>query len=659
MKSSKERLRRQSTNSNRRLEEDEGTASNSSTFAPIRIEYDTRWIDRRRGENAHFDTEIDVILNEIIPQMSNVLADLLYIEHPYNKTSEITVNYADCGVPEDDGNTTENWTIANVDLVVLIGGDAEQNCAPRQLAYARPCTLDRFTDRPILGKMEFCLNQTATLRPPSIHGIPLTPYYESFTGVSFQTDHLQISLLDIALHEMMHVLAFSSQLFPYFRDETGAPRMPRDDNGEPIPITRVCGDGSTVTLDFVPSEDIVQVIPVENGHFHQYLVTPMVRAIARQQFRCDSVLGGRLADGSECIASHWHERLAYGDLMGPRASRSSENTLSLLTLALLADSGWYQVNFRKARHYAFGLNAGCDFVSLPCIDNTTDRVPEWIVNEFCDIPYLRLDTTTNSTPDLLNRNIFCDPGYRSWTLCDLVLFDDGSIPSKSYFSSPLAPLNVTEADFCPIPDIGLGLDCSRLTNGTSYSAFYPGERVGEGSRCINGYYNSEDTGINTTNRPACMFVTCDTDEGMVRIGQGPDLYNCTVDGEAIPIPSRPGSFLVCPRLAAVCPELYTCPSGCFGRGTCVAGNNGSRPECRCFDETNTDSACAPSLFAEPPSNAPTKAPTLEDSVPSLPNSNEPSFIPIKTVSSSAFSMHCYCYQWIVLLLLLMLYAKRY
>jgi Leishmanolysin len=632
------RFRRQNAVRNLLLEGRNGTGSNSSIYAvaPIRIRYDTRLIEMQIGGDA--DVEINTILTEILPQVAKTLAGLLYIAHPYNTTSEITVSKDECEVYSqlvDNTTAFPNVTFSDADLVVIVGGDLEGNCAPRELAYARPCSLDLQTDRPIVGKLEFCLgNQRNVTLQPSIYGIPLAPYYETFTGVTFHADHLQISLIDITLHETIHILGFSSQLYPYFRDAKGAPRTPRGADGEPVAVTRVCGDGENITSTNVPSEKTVQVVPMDDGSFHQYLVTPKVQAIVRNHFNCPSLLGGRLADisSSSCIASHWHERMAYGDLMGPKASRSSENTLSLMTLALLADSGWYKVNFSNAPPPpAFGLNAGCNFVSQPCIDNTTDRVPDWVANEFCDIPYLRLKPRNETTaPVILNHNTFCDPSYRSWTLCDLVQYEDGSIPVKSYFSSSshLAPLNITVADFCPIPDVGLGLDCRRGDN-YSYPAFYPGESVGEGSRCINAFHIDRSASNNVTHRPACMLVTCDAKAGVVRIGSGKQVHNCTADGEEITLSN--GSFLQCPRLAAVCPKLFTCPNGCFGNGQCI--HDGSRrPFCRCFNASNVDVSCAPTLFATLPASAPSfpssvkyRPPTRAPFAPSSVESRSPSF----------------------------------
>jgi leishmanolysin len=40
---------------------------------------------------------------------------------------------------------------------------------------------------------------------------------------------------------------------------------------------------------------------------------------------------------------------------------------SRLTLALLEDTGWYEVNYEYATPMNYGQKAGCDFINAPCI----------------------------------------------------------------------------------------------------------------------------------------------------------------------------------------------------------------------------------------------------------------------------------------------------
>jgi leishmanolysin-like peptidase len=55
-----------------------------------------------------------------------------------------------------------------------------------------------------------------------------------------------------------------------------------------------------------------------------------------------------------CTGSHFDERLFYSELMGPIISQISD-ILSPLTLAVLDDSGWYQVNYQISQVSPFGF----------------------------------------------------------------------------------------------------------------------------------------------------------------------------------------------------------------------------------------------------------------------------------------------------------------
>jgi hypothetical protein len=194
------------------------------------------------------------------------------------------------------------------------------------------------------------------------------------------------------------------------------------------------------------------------------------------------------------------------------------------------------------------------------------------------------------------------------------------------------------------------MDCRRQEESTLYQPFYPGERVGLDSRCFNAMYstatttNESSTVRRRRRRPACLQVTCDPVRGVLVHHQASTFANgrddemmmvCQFSGQVIAFP--PGStatnnaVLVCPRLAVLCPELYTCPDACWGRGECVYPDEQNattttttttsgavqRPYCRCLDATNRDPACAPSQSTVKT----TTAATLARVVPRAPTSS--------------------------------------
>ena len=94
--------------------------------------------------------------------------------------------------------------IPNADLIVYVTLSAGNICGGSTLAYASACQVDQ-NDRPIVGNINFC------------------PFNATRSADPFQRLHDQ----ETALHELIHVLGFSSPLFALFRDASGSPRTPR------------------------------------------------------------------------------------------------------------------------------------------------------------------------------------------------------------------------------------------------------------------------------------------------------------------------------------------------------------------------------------------------------------------------------------------------
>ena len=71
--------------------------------------------------------------------------------------------------------------------------------------------------------------------------------------------------------------------------------------------------------------------------------------------------------GAGTGGAHWEMRVFRDEYMTGSASLGVR-TLSALTLALFADSGWYDVDASQAEVLAWGRNAGCEFVSRRCAE---------------------------------------------------------------------------------------------------------------------------------------------------------------------------------------------------------------------------------------------------------------------------------------------------
>jgi hypothetical protein len=546
------------------------TYPRSQTYEQIRIHFVTDLLEERRGENDETDAQIDYIMQQALPAAAQLWSQHLSVI-PNRGSIQITEGMCFGAF----GTGLAQLTVENADLVVIIGGQdflsqpdgsSTAVCEDFALAVGSSCVLDQW-DRPIVGFVNFCLGPQMSVVGDT--DAFLQTAFAAVSGTELRATHVQTDMGDVAVHELGHILAFAAYLYKFFRHADGTPRTPRPFLEQPV----TCVDGSQIIAK-APSNNTVQLVEALDGRLSYSMVTPRVRQVARNQLNCQEAVGARLEDQQGCVGSHWHERLFFGEVMSPALSVSSENVLSPLTLALMEDSGWYEVDYTGASIPSFGLGAGCDFVTGECI--VDDQVPEWGKGYFCDSPIRFVDgeIQVNSRTD---NNIVCDPSHRAWTLCDL--WDEATVPrdliaipesSKRYFSDNDLVPSFTLAEYCPIPSKSLGLDC---TKDDEYTPSFVGESVGANSRCINAVKSNGQP----IRRPACMKVTCDTVEGRVIIGDGENEQVCSFDGEILPVPSSTTEFLECPRLATICPELFSCVDSCAGRGVCVY--DGTVPVC--------------------------------------------------------------------------------
>ena len=202
---------------------------------------------------------------------------------------------------------------------------------------------------------------------------------------------------------------------------------------------------------------------------------------------------------------------------------------------------------------------------------------------------------------LLPSNFPPPADYRA--MCDL--WDASTIPAflnvrfpkgnqaTSYFSDDNLRVSFPQADMCPLAISFLGVDCTREETDNyqsqAHHTTYLGEGFGASSRCVNAFSDISTERNRRIDRPACMHVECDFDLQKVVLGTGDFQQVCQYDGQVLRIPSSEADFLVCPRLATVCPQLF-CPESCRGRGVCDY-NATPQPKCRCFDPDNKSEEC--------------------------------------------------------------------
>ncbi|CAJ1366710.1 unnamed protein product [Effrenium voratum] len=459
----------------------------------------------------------------------------------------------------------------NEDLHIFVTVEDTSDCqgSSSLLAYALSCAVDQ-CDRPVFGMINFC--------PGKLGG-----------QVS------ETELTSTAVHELAHVLAFSSSHFRNFRNADGSPMIPRQPQDETRHVGEVfysCSSsgynwnvsyGTRKYVDISPT--IVDVfsergydqcecpigttsissgcfLPTEGFQTPSCVVrmtTPAVLAEVRDFFACPGLAGAELenqqGDGCSIIASHWESRAFAGELMSPTSVEHLVGTyLSRVTLAVFVDSGWYRANMSAAdplvKGVHWGYQQGCGFATSKCMDQ---NVPAAEV--FC--------SDVNSRTCSLDREAVVG--------CEISTAYSSVPPVYAYMDSKQLGVR-PDMDYCPHYAVQIG---GRVcTNASSVTVPYSNvnfmrEHFSSGSRCFlstlytnvpaegGGTYTAPADQF-TSARPVCYEVACSGQSYDLKVsdlnGGSQVIGTCTTEGQTLTIGGGGGS-VTCAAPAQVCSDL--------------------------------------------------------------------------------------------------------
>ena len=401
-----------------------------SNFKPMRIGFFTQALDSLRNQNNA--AKIDFIEKEILPRTADFWSQALSVV-PVAGFLKIASDELDnrefCGDSEFTRVPTEHIStgVSDTDLLLYVSGTPSSRfCSGTTLAVAVACNFDQF-DRPTAGAINICLDQ-----------IELD--VDGTASPAIVQDNV-----DVLVHEVAHVLGHSSNSYRFFWDSTtGTERTARPFESRTV----TCVDDVERTL-ILPDEDTMQFYQGKNGQRYAAIVTPKVRAIARNQFDCQALVGAKLENqptGSDsCTGDHWDEHDYYPEALSGVISPTT-NILSHMTLALMEDSGWYRANYTMGAMNPWGLGAGCDFVEEPCLVSNPDTqevvIPEYSKGYFCKEGAKR----------------GCSPALTHKMACTVIDYffilprTTESLPSEKFQYFALEPTKggPRQADFCPL-----------------------------------------------------------------------------------------------------------------------------------------------------------------------------------------------------------------
>ncbi|KAF0877920.1 ACINU protein, partial [Crocuta crocuta] len=204
--------------------------------------------------------------------------------------------------------------VQNTDFLLYVRVAHTSKChgEPSIIAYAACCQLDS-EDRPLAGTIVYCAQHLASPR----------------------LSHSDI--VTATLHELLHALGFSGQLFKKWRDCPSGPRVPEN-----------CSTRQQVT---------------RRDEWGQLLLT--TPAVSHSLAKHLGVLGASLGVPLEeegPLSSHWEARLLQGSVMTATFDGARRTRLDPITLAAFKDSGWYQVNHSTAEELLWGrAGSGLEF----------------------------------------------------------------------------------------------------------------------------------------------------------------------------------------------------------------------------------------------------------------------------------------------------------
>jgi len=351
----------------------------------------------------------------------------------------------------------------SADMVFFV---TTENSYTNFLAWSRACKLLSSNGRPVVGQINFNTN--------SMKG-------NSDSG--FEKD------LMVVLHEMTHALGFSNSLFDNFANPA---RVGQTNLG---------------------------------GRTYSYLSAEPLNSKLKSYFGCSSIPGAILENqgGSGSAGSHWERRIFGSEYM--TASQVNDQRISELTLALLASSGWYQVDYSMADSFYFGKGKGCGILNS-CSSS---------YSEYCS-----------------GSGEGCGYHGQAGSYCGSDSFSDGCAYMRAYADR----------------------DCENTAN--SGSRTISGERYAPGSKCFTGtLYPSGGLG---SSKPYCFSYSCSGSSGnyQLNVHVGSATGTCTSKGQ-IKV-SGYGGYLNCPDPNTYCSTIGrpVCKRGCMGKGTCAGG------VCSCF-----------------------------------------------------------------------------
>ncbi|KAM9500849.1 ciliated left-right organizer metallopeptidase [Clarias gariepinus] len=208
--------------------------------------------------------------------------------------------------------------LPDTDVLLYVTAQSTDKCKADSsvLAYSAHCQSDS-EGRPLAGVMVICR--------------------EPLSSEGFSHEHM----VQTVIHEMLHVLGFSKELFSKWTDRSLASQRAMDSNGQ-------------------------MVYSDEFGQMRLY--SPNVnKALQKHLNTSHTDLGAPLENQDadfRGFSSHWEARVLQGSIMTAMLPEPPLVQIDAVTLSALQDTGWYAVNHSHGQNLLWGENEGAFFGSV-------------------------------------------------------------------------------------------------------------------------------------------------------------------------------------------------------------------------------------------------------------------------------------------------------
>ena len=307
---------------------------------------------------------------------------------------------------------------------------------------------------------------------------------------------------------------------------------------------------------------------IRSGIQRSYIITPTVVELAKKYYNCSSIIGVELEDQDGRTNSHWEARTLLGEYMNSEFY-NPEQVISEFTLALLQDSGWYQVEYFTGGLMRFGMHKQCEFLETDCTSPTKFK------NEF-------FNNNENTKPG-------CSSGRQSRAYTIFNDIQEGDFDGFEYYHRYSIKGDYINSDFCLVYDSNdreLSKNSNNLFIGScnrgngNYGSFIIysdnkpysnqkielelGEKYGENSFCVlssvstiearnqNLFYQFRNDIIH----PMCYPMICSEKSLTIQINN--QFIVCPRAGGKVQINGNYEGYIYCPDYNLICSGTSLC-----------------------------------------------------------------------------------------------------